>query len=154
MNNISEEKLSKVTSQWLIGLFPLISAVISGVALWYTWFRFNTILALADSPWYLWIRPALTGVLGIVFLLATLLFLLGKSSGRSVFKGGLAMVPVILFSNLVIAVVFKLIPSIFNGNAKPFLEHLYTKPLDKAILSVAIIVLLLSLVKAIKSKKQ
>jgi hypothetical protein len=95
--------------------------------------------------WYGWIRLAFMLLIGILCLLATILFILGKSSGWSVFMGGLFMVPLMLFSNLVI-LAFRVIQNIVQGNAQPFFDRLFTQPENIAIPIVVITLVLLGFV--------
>lgn len=144
MNFNSEEKTSNPTPNWLINMLPFISAILGGGALWYSWLKYNDIVSQSVFHWYEWIRPALMVLMGILCLLATILFILGKSSGWSVFMGGLSMVPLMLFANLVILVV-RLIQNILQGNAQPFFDRLFTQPKNIAIPIVMITLVLLGL---------
>jgi hypothetical protein len=144
MNFCSEEKTSNPMPNWLINMLPFISAVLGGGALWYSWLKYNDIVNQSGFHWYEWIRLTLMAFMGILCLLATILFILGKSSGWSVFMGGLSIVPLILFSNLVI-LVFRLIQNILQGNAQPFFDRFFTEPKNIAIPIVVITLVLLSL---------
>lgn len=152
MNNNHEEKVTNQTPKWLLILLPFISTILGGAALWYTWFRYNGVVNRPEFHWYSWILPAFMALAGILCLSATLLFILGKSSGWSVFKAGLSIIPLILFSNLVI-LVFRIIQNIIQGNAKPFFDSLFTQPRNMVIPMVVIVLILLGyLDKRVKNK--
>ena len=138
----NKEKISSETTKWLI-MLPFISALLGAGALWYAWLRYMEMMNQAEVHWYEWIRPTFMLSMGILYLLATLLFILGKSSGWSVFMTGLSMVPLMLFSNLVI-LVFRVIQNILQGNAQPFLARLFTEPQNLIIPVVVIALVLLS----------
>lgn len=147
---MNEAKLANQTPKWILNLLPLISTIFGGSALCFAWFRYNSLVNRPEFHWYDWIQPAFIVLMGILCLLATLLFISGKPSGLSVFKVGVSIVPLILFSNLVI-LVFRVIQNIIHGNAIPFISRLYASPLNKAILAVAVILILLSMVKEMKN---
>jgi len=142
MNNNREEKLANETSKWLRFLLPLISTALGSGALWYAWVRYNMLMNRTDSYWYGWIQVALIAFMGILCLSATVLSISGRSSGWSVFKLGLSIVPLLLFSNLVI-LVFRIVQSIMQGNAKLFFDRLLTQPQKLILIPIVIIVLLL-----------
>jgi hypothetical protein len=154
MNTNSGEKLGNEMPRWLIAVLPIISAVLGGVALWYTWFRYTEMIGQSGFYWYEWVRPALIAGVGILFMVATLLFLLSKSSGWSVFKLGLSMIPLILLLNLIVLILFRVIPSVVQGNAIPFIAKLYEQPHNKVLLGIAIVVILLSVVKGVINNKK
>jgi hypothetical protein len=141
MYNSSEEKPNINTPHWLINMLPFISAVLGGGALWYTWLKYNDVMNQSGFLLYGWIRLAFMLLIGILCLVSTILFILGKSSGWSVFMGGLSMVPLMLFTNLVI-LVFRFIQNIVQGNAQPFFDHLFTQPENIAIPIVVIALVL------------
>ena len=43
MNTIFEEKLPDQTPKWLANLLPFISTILGSAALWFAWFRYNSI---------------------------------------------------------------------------------------------------------------
>lgn len=149
MNTYDEENPTSETSRWSLILLPVVSTILGSGALWYSWFRYNSIVNRPDFQWYNWIQPAFIALMGILCLSATILFISGKSSGWSVFKAGLSIVPLILFSNLVI-LIFRVIQNILQGNAIPFISRLYVSPLNKAILAVALMLTVLSVLKGMK----
>ena len=136
--------------KWLSSLLPVASAILGGGALWFVWVRYNSIVNRPEIHWYDWLQPAGMTLVGILCLLATVLFIAGKRSAWSVFKAGLSSIPLILFINLLI-LMFRIIQNIFQGNAIAFLSRLYASPLNKVILAVVIIIILLSIVKGMKA---
>lgn len=152
MNANSEEKLTDQTPKWLLNVLPFVSAILGSGALWFAWLRYNSIVNRPQFHWYDWIQPAFIALMGILCLWATLLFILGKPSGLSVFTYGLSIVPLILFSNLVI-LVFRIIQNIIQGNAQPFLDSLFTQPRNLVIPMIVIVLILLGyLEKRVKNK--
>lgn len=151
MDNNSQEKLAYQTPKWLINLTPLAAIALSGAAFWYAWLKYNNIMNQLESHWYVWISPVLIVLVGILCLLAAILFIAGKPSAWSVFMGGLSIIPIALFSNLVI-LIFRVIQNTVQGNADPFLARLSTSPL-KTILTIIAIVIVLSVVEGIKKVK-
>ncbi len=146
MNN-----LANPSPKWLINLLPFISGMLSGGALWYTWFTYNNMANEPEFYWYAWIRLVLMIIMGILCLLATILFILNKPSAQAIFMGGLSMIPVILFSNLVI-LIFRIIQNILQENIYPFLSRLSTNPF-RTILTIIVIILLLSVIDRIKKSQ-
>lgn len=152
MDDNREEKLTNQTPKWLLNVLPFISTILGGSALWFAWLRYNSMANGPEFHWYDWIQPAFIALMGILCLWATLLFILGKSSGLSVFTYGLSIVPLILFSNLVI-LVFRIIQNIIQGNAQPFFDSLFTQPRNMVIPMVVIVLILLGyLDKRVKNK--
>lgn len=139
---MAKDKVVEQTPKWFLNLLPVVSTVLGCGALWFAWFRYNNIVNRPEFHWYAWIQLAFIVLMGILCLLAALLFLLGKSSGWSVFTYGLAIVPLILFSNLVI-LVFRIIQNIIQGNAQPFFVSLFTQPRNLIIPMVVIVLMLL-----------
>jgi hypothetical protein len=136
-------------SPWLIRLLPLISTLVSGAAFWFAWLKVQDIL---DRPGFLlsdWSRLVLGTVMGLLCLAAAVLLLAGKSSGWSVLKGGLYMVPVMLASNLVIFI-GHLIYNLFQGEGWPFLEKVFTEPRN---IIIPAIIAALALLGALDKKK-
>ena len=148
MTPILEEKLSNRTPKWLL---ILISAVVGSGALWFAWFRYSIVVNRPEFNLYNWIQLAAIILVGILCLSATSLFILGKSSGGSVLKTGLSIIPLLLFLNLII-LVFRVVQSIFQGNALSFISRFYVSPLNKAILVLVVIIILSSVIKAIEKK--
>lgn len=152
MNTTPKEKLPDQTPKWLANLLPFISTILGSAAIWFAWFRYNSIVIRPEFHWYDWIQPALIALMGILCLLATLLFILGKPSGLSVLTYGLSIVPLILFSNLVI-LVFRIIQNIIQGNAQSFFDNLFAQPRNMVIPVVVIVLILLGyLEKRVKNK--
>lgn len=151
MNHKSEEKVIDQTPKWLVNLTPLIAIALGGVAFWYAWLKYNNIVNQPEFHWYIWISPVLMVLVGVLCLAATILFIVGRTSAWSVFMGGVSIIPLILFSNLVIFI-FRIIQNTVQGNADPFLSRLSTSPL-RTILTIIVIVILLSMVEGIKKVK-
>ncbi|MBD2871383.1 hypothetical protein [Paenibacillus arenilitoris] len=124
---------------WVIKCLPLLSTVVGGGALWYTWFKYNEMVEQAGGPWYGWIRIGFTLLIGVLCLAATVLFLFGRSSAWDVFKTGLFLVPVMLVANLVILVI-RAIVSVVQGEAGPFFDKLFDSP-QNIIIPVIVIAL-------------
>lgn len=146
---MTENNLTNLVPNWLTGFLPLLSAVLGGGALWIAWFRHQHIVNQSEFHWYAWIQPIGLVLAGVLCLLATILFILGKASAWSVFKTGLSIVPLILFTNLLI-LVFRVTQSIVQGNGASFISRLYASPVNKVILAVVVIVILLSIIKETK----
>ncbi len=147
--NIYRQEKQNDTSRWSLILSAFASALIGGGALWYTWFRYNGIVNQPNFYWYNGVQLAFLALMGFLCLWATFLFIAGKPSGWTVFKTGLSVLPLLLFTNLVM-LGFRVIQSAFQGNAATIISRLYASPLNKAILMVVIILTLLSLAKGIK----
>jgi len=137
-----DEQSTAETPQWLLNLLPFISIILGSGALWYAWLRYNSILNRPDYQWLSWIQPALIALMGLLCLSAAVLFIAGKPSGWSVFKVGVSIVPLVLFSNLVI-LVFRVIQNIIQGNASPFFDRLLTQPYKILLIPIVIIALVL-----------
>src|SRR5688572_15870784 len=127
MNTNSEEKLMDQTPKWLLNVLPFISTILGCSALWFAWLRYNSLVNGLEIHWYDWIQPVFIALMGLLCLWATPLFILGKPSGLSVFTYGLSIVPLVLFSNLVI-LVFRMIQNIIQGNAQSFFDSLFAQP--------------------------
>jgi hypothetical protein len=77
--------------------------------------------------------------------------MIGNPSAWSIFTGGLSIIPVMLFSNLVI-LIFRVIQNIVQGDTDPFLSRFSSSPL-KVILNIIVVVIVLSLIQGIKKSK-
>lgn len=144
MNNNVDGTANRNMPDWFIRMFPWISALLGGGALWYTWFRYHDLASRSELFWHEWIRLAFMLLFGALCLAATVLFFLGKSSRWSVFMGGLYMVPLLLVSNLVILIV-RVILNIVQGKAQPLFEKLFAQPKNIAIPIIVIALVLLSI---------
>jgi hypothetical protein len=151
MTDIFEEKSSNETSRRMQVLLPFVSTIFGGAALWYAWIRYNTILNRPDLYWYDWIQLAAILLVGILCVSATFLFLLSRPSGVSVFKIGISIVPLLLFSNLVM-LVFRVIQNVIRGDASLFFDRLFSQP-HKFILIPIVVIILIWLDSLIKSDK-
>jgi hypothetical protein len=151
MNTTNQEISTDQTPKWLITLFAFIAAVLGVAALWVAWFQYGEILNQPQANWYVWIRPVLMAVVGILCLVALVLFVAGRPSAWSVLVGGLSIIPIILFSNLVI-LILRVIQNIMQGNTDPFLSRFSESPL-KVILNIIVVVIVLSVIQGIKKSK-
>lgn len=142
-----------VFPNWLTRIMPLVSLFLGAAALWYTWFRGHEMLNTADVPWYEWIRPAFTLLIGWMCLVSALLFLLGLKSAWHWLKGGLSLVPLMLMSNLVIAA-SRAVIGLFQGKALPLLEHLFTNPKNLIIPVIVIALGLLGSLSKMETKNK
>jgi len=140
MNNYHEENSTSGTPKWLLILRPFVSALLGVSALWYAWYRYTNMAYRPDSQWYGWIQLALIAMMGILCLSAVALFVSGKSSGSSVFKAGLSIIPLLLFSNLVV-LMFRAIQNIIQGNATFFLDRLIAQPQRIVLILIVLIAL-------------
>jgi hypothetical protein len=121
----------------------LVSAILSGGALWYAWLRYSGTL---DQPapfwWYDRVQPGFIALAGILYLLATILFLLSSSAGWSVLKAGLSIIPLLLFSNLMVFIV-RIVQSVLQGNASFFFERVIAQPHKFILIPIIVIALML-----------
>jgi hypothetical protein len=138
MTEISKEKLSNQTPKWLQ---IIVSAILGGGGVWYAWFRYNTLVNRPDSSWYGWVQVAFLVLIGVLCIWATVLFIWGKPSGSSLLKLGISIIPLFLFSNLVI-LIFRVIQNIVHGDAALFLDRVFAQP-HKFILIPIVVILLL-----------
>ncbi|CAM4205648.1 hypothetical protein BAMA_02515 [Bacillus manliponensis] len=143
---------NKATPTWLLSLM---SIVLGGAAIWYTWFRYSERVQNGiEIPWYNWTTLILMGGVGISFLIAAIVLFFNKSGGWAMFKGSFIMAQFTLFANLLLLIV-KVILNFDTEKATLFFERLYESPLDKAILTIVIIFISLNLVdKFIRKQKQ
>jgi hypothetical protein len=149
MNTYNEEKQPSKTSKWQSILLALTSAILGISALWFTWFLYSGIANRLDIALYNWIQLASIALMGSLCLAAAILFIIGKPSGWSVFKAGVSIVPLLLFSNLVV-LLFRVIQNLIQGNGISLLSRLYASPLNKAILGIVLVLILLSVLKEAK----
>src|SRR5688572_22303422 len=122
MNYIRKEKLADETPKWSRVLLPLISTLLGSGTLWYALSRYNTLLNRPD--WYGWMQVAFIVLVGVLCIWATVLFILGKSSGLAVLKLGISIIPLILFVNLIV-LLFRVIHNIMQGDAALFLDRIF-----------------------------
>ncbi len=132
-------------------LLTLSSALVGGGALGYAWLRYQGLVHDPNPNFYGYqgVQLAFLALMGFLCLWATFLFMAGKASAVTVFKTGLSVLPVLLFTNLLM-LIFRVIQSALQGNAATFISRLYVSPLNQVILTVAITLLLLSVAKGIK----
>lgn len=140
MNDNFEEIPTGARPTWLLPLMPFLGLILGVGALGYAWFRYSGILNRPEPHWYQWIQPALFGLMGILCLSAAILFILGRASAWSIFKLGLSIVPLVLFSNLVILVA-RGIQNIVQGNTTFVLERLIAQPQKLLLILVVLIAL-------------
>lgn len=149
---MTENTLTNPVPKWLNGFLPLLSILLGSGALWLAWVRYQNIVNGAGFFWYSWIQPVGLVLVGVLCIVATILFLLDKASAWSVFKTALSIVPLMLFINFII-LLFRIAQSLIQGNAISFISGLYASPVNKVILTVVVIVILLSIVKETRQKK-
>jgi len=138
MDSHEEKNLHKSPSQ----LLPtLVSLILGGSVLWYTWFRYERLINQPVSNWYSWIQLAMIALIGILSLWAATLFILGKPAARDFFKLGLSAIPILLFINLIIFLV-RVFQNILQGNASLFLERLFAQPYRILVILVVVIALI------------
>jgi hypothetical protein len=147
MNIKDQKSLDDQTPKWF-GMLPLLVA--SG-AFWYAWSQYNYLVHQLQPDWYAWVRPVLMLLLGISCLVAFILFIMNRSSAWSVFIGGLSIIPIMLFTNLIV-LIFRVLYNIVQGNTDAFLSRVSTSPL-KVILNIIVVVIVLSVIQAIKKRE-
>ncbi|MBA4602035.1 hypothetical protein [Thermoactinomyces mirandus] len=150
MEHHRNNELNNLSPGWL----RFWSFVLSVVAFCYIWFKYSDIVNSAVSGydyWYVWIRPALIGLVGILCLLAAILSLAGKRSATSVFMGGISVMLFILLSNLVILVI-RVVHRIFAGDAWPVFERILERP--HRVIVVLLVVLTLSILHSLSKKNK
>ena len=139
MNYIRKEKLADETPKWSRVLLPLISTLLGSGTLWYALSRYNTLLNRPD--WYGWMQVAFIVLVGVLCIWATVLFILGKSSGLAVLKLGISIIPLILFVNLIV-LLFRVIHNIMQGDAALFLDRIFAQPNKFILIPIVVIILL------------
>lgn len=149
MSNYGFKKETSGSSKLSAVLMTLASATIGGGLLWFVWFRYTSSLYGVEISWYNWIQLTALALMGVLCLAAGILFLTGKPSGWTLFKTSLLILPLLLFSNLIVFL-FRVIQSTVQGNGISLLSRLYASPLNKAILGVILIIIVLSALKEIK----
>lgn len=151
-DNFEETQAGETPKQLLLSL---LSSILGVAALGYAWLRIGSLMNLPVVHWYQWIQPALFGLMGILCLLAAILFLFGRAPGWLVFKFGLLMVPLVLFSSLII-LLFRVIQNMLQGNTTFIFDRLLAQP--QKILFILIVLIALgwlgSLNERAKSSKQ
>lgn len=120
----------------------ILSAVLGGGAIWYSWLIYNHILHQSGFLWHDWTRLAFMMLMGVLCLAATVLFIARKSSGRIVLKCGLSMIILVFFTNLVILVI-RALQNIGQGDVQPFLAQFFTQPRNIIIPIIVIALVLL-----------
>jgi hypothetical protein len=126
-----------------MALLPLISLVLGGGMLWFAWFRVDLIgVNQPDANWYPWVQNAAIALSGVLCLVATVLFFFDKTSGKAMLKSGLSILPLLLFTNLVIFIV-RVIQNILQGNVTFLVDRLLAPPYRILIIPAIVIVLIL-----------
>jgi hypothetical protein len=123
-------------------VLSILSALLGGGALWFTWLRYTVIVNRPESYWYDWFQLAGIALVGILCASAMILMILGKHSGQQIFKTGLSIIPLLLFTNLVI-LLFRAIQSAIQGNTSFLFERLASQPQKLIIIPIVVIVLIL-----------
>lgn len=150
MEHHRDNELNNLSPGWL----RFWSFVLGIGAFGYIWFKYNDIVNVSVSGydyWYVWIRPALIGLVGILCLLAAILSLAGKGSAPSVFMGGISILLFILLSNLVILVI-RIVHRIFTGGAVPVFERILAEPYK--VFLVPLIILVFAMIGSLSKNKK
>jgi hypothetical protein len=132
-------------------LLALSSLTLGGGAIWWAWLRYEDLARQSDSYWYSWVQLAGMALVGILCLLAAMLFFQGRQSARSVFKLGISIVPIILFANLMI-LVFHGIQNVLQGDASFFLDRILAQPYK--LLFILVIVIALAVLGSLNEKEK
>ena len=137
--NVNDREInsSKLSSRASLGS---ISFILGIGALWFAWFQYGRLINQQDFYWYNWVQLAMISLIGGLSLWAAILFVLGKPSARDFFKLGLAVVPILLFANLV-AFLFRVFQNILQGNTGFFFERLFAQPYRILLILVLLIAL-------------
>jgi hypothetical protein len=151
MNTYNREKNLSDTSRWRSIMLALISAILGSGTLWFIWIRYESLRSQPDFYWFNWIQLAGFALLGALCLWASILFVSGKSSGWSVFKAGLSIIPLILFFNLMI-LVYRGIQNIIRGNAYFFFERVLNQP--HKVIIILVVVIALTVLGSLTEKKR
>lgn len=133
-------------------VYFFVSIGLSVLAFWYIWHQTatgdKTVINLYDY-WYVWIRPVLIGLVGVLSLLAAVLFLLRKPVAASLFQSGINLILFILMANLVILVI-RGVHHLVQGGARPVFDRIAQEP--HKVFLVPVILLVLSIMSAIRKK--
>ncbi|MFE5323087.1 hypothetical protein ACFQ88_30855 [Paenibacillus sp. NPDC056579] len=122
----NESKTSNENPVWLLKWIPVLSSALGGGALWYSWLLYHE-MALSGLAWHGLIKAVFMAGAGILCLAAAVLFLAGRSSGWSVLKGGLSLIPIMLMTNLMILLIRGVL-ALVQGEAQPFWDRLFSEP--------------------------
>jgi hypothetical protein len=132
------------------GLLALSSLLFGSGALWYGWLLYTGLVKRPDSYWYNWVQIAGIALVGVLCLWAGTLFFFGRPSARAVFKLGVSIVPILLFSNLMM-LLFKVVQNIFQGNASFFFERVFAQPYK--LLFLLLIVIAITVLGSLNEKR-
>jgi hypothetical protein len=149
MNFYREENQPRQMPKWSQPSLALVSAILGVGVLWFVWFRYSGISNRPEISLYHWIQLVSIALIGILCLSAAILFIAGKPFGWSVLKAGLSIVPLLLFSNLVV-LLLRVSQNVMQGHGISLLSRLYASPLNKAIVGVVILLILLSVIKDVR----
>jgi hypothetical protein len=136
------EKKSNHEPSWRAALLPLTSLVLGGGALWLVWFRSTITVSQPDANWYPWVQTAAIALSGILCLVAAVLFIFDRASGKAMLKTGLSIIPLLLFTNLVIFIA-RIIQNIIQGNSGFFFDRALAQPQKILFISLIVIALIL-----------
>jgi hypothetical protein len=130
-----------------------VSIGLSILAFWYLWHHFagveeKTVITVYDY-WYVWIRPVIIGIVGIITLLSAVLFLFRHPVAAVLFQSGISLIVFILVANLVVLVI-RGGHHLIQGGARPVLEGVVREP--HKVFLVPVIILVLSIMSAIRKK--
>lgn len=150
----SEESEFQSLPPWFKRMVPFVSIILSILVFSYVWFRYNQLSTILLENW---IRFIIIGVIGVVFLFSALVFFLNKEGGWKWFIAGFALLPVLLFFQLIlfaIRAVQTLSGFVLEGSIpKPlqmFIEN-YPSKFDVVILAVLLIIGVSWIIKKLKN---
>ena len=154
--NDQRDKAEQQLPSWLFRIIPLVSMILSAVALAFAWARYNQ----SDSiSWDHWVRIILIGLIGVAFLLAAIVSVFNKNAGWTLFTGSIGLIPVLLLLQLVllaIRAVRAILGLIAEGNIpKPiqmFIDN-YPSKIDIIILSVLAVLIILGIARKLNKKR-
>ncbi|HWO96605.1 MAG TPA: hypothetical protein VNM45_09760 [Bacillus sp. (in: firmicutes)] len=142
--------------QWFQRTIPLISVLLSVLAFSYIIYLYNQ----ASLELVHWVRIIIFAMIGVVLLLSSIIYVFNKESAWKGLIGGLALLPILLFLQLIlllIKIIKMIISSIFQGTlpepVRIFIEN-YPSKFDIVILSVLFIGAVLWIIDKLRSRKK
>lgn len=154
MNKRQHDPVSERISGRLSAWFPIIGLLIGGAALWYTWMEWNHPASTTGLSmyWYAWGRPALFALTGVFCLAGSVMLLAGSRRGKTVLTSGLMIIPVVLFINLIVALV-RLAAALVQGQAGPWFSQLLSNPKSLIVPVVIVALILLGSLSKVEGRK-
>lgn len=141
MKEQSETNFVNISHSQRVG-FSILSLLLGGGALWYAWIRYTNLISRVDENWYGWINPSMIVLFGLACFWAAFLFITRNTSALSFFKLGLSIIPLTLFTNLVILVI-RVIGSLLQGNTAPLIDRILSQPHKFLLIPIVIIAMML-----------